>query len=113
VNPPIKIEEIFKKYPDSIMTLEAKSPGYNYNFDVAEKDVMYGLEQDDFRYRNVKIKLHNKMPKDMVLVDIDFVDKMGNKMIDAFLAFITAKYYDWLLSNYRTTIPFNSARHDS
>ncbi len=79
ISPPSEVTKIFDKYPQSIMTIEAKSPGYSYDYDVAEKDKWYGLEQDIFRFENVKIKLHDKMPPGMVLVDIDFIDSMWNK----------------------------------
>lgn len=81
VEAPTEIKEIFKKYQYSVMNLEAQSPGYDYNFDIAEKDKWYGLEQDDFRFENVKMTLHRTMPEGMILVDIEFIDRMWSKAI--------------------------------
>ncbi|MCP3929595.1 MAG: hypothetical protein GY705_10885 [Bacteroidetes bacterium] len=75
--PSVEIVDIFQKYPNSVMTIEAKSPGYDYDFDIAEKDNLYGEGQDIFRFEKVEIKLRDKMPEGMMLVDIDFLDRIG------------------------------------
>lgn len=77
--PPREVVEIFKKYPHSIMTIEAKSPGYEYDYDIAEKDKLYGKEGDFFKFEKVKIKLSPKMLRGTVLVDIEFADNMYSR----------------------------------
>ncbi len=78
-SPPGEIVKIFEKYPNSVMRIEAESPGYDYDYDIGGKDKLYGLGGDIFRFENVEIRLHEKMPEGMVLVDIDFVDSMWTR----------------------------------
>ena len=77
-NAPSNIKNIFQKYPDGIMRLEAKSPGYNYDFDIGEKDRSYGDQTGFMAFEKVEIRLLENMPDGSVLTNISFTDKMGN-----------------------------------
>ncbi len=74
---PQQVRQIFDQYPNSIMTIEAESPGYDYDYDIAEKDQLYGMENEAFTFETVRISLHDKMPEGKVLVDIEFQDRQS------------------------------------
>ncbi len=79
--PPTKILEVFDKYPGQVMTLSAATPGYSYKYDIAEKDSLYGLEDDVLHFKTVQLTLHKTMPKSTVMVDIKFIDDAQNAVI--------------------------------
>lgn len=87
---PSKITKIFQQYPDGIMNLEADSPGYNYNYDIGEKDKTYGM----MSFEKVHIELLDHMPKGTVLTNITFTDQHGNtaKVESVDLMKLTPKY---------------------
>ncbi|MDN5205223.1 hypothetical protein QQ008_27820 [Fulvivirgaceae bacterium BMA10] len=72
--------EAFAKYPNGIMKLKASTPGYDYAYDVAEKDVYYGKDSTKFHFKQVEIRLHETMPAGQVIVDFTFLDDQGNKV---------------------------------
>ena len=76
--PPAPIVAVFEKYPGRVMQLDALSPGNNYKYDYGEKDDFYGTDDRQMRFRKVEVRLHEQMPKEKVIVDIAFIDGMGN-----------------------------------
>ena len=77
---PESIAAIFKKYPDQTMVLDASCPGYNYKYDIGEKDLFYG-DTSQFRFNTVQLKLWDKMPKGKVITDITFLDEYNNQVM--------------------------------
>lgn len=78
--PPANIKEIFNKYENGIMLLEAKNPGSNYSFDIGEKDPFYN-DSLNFRFRRLEIKLLPFSPDNKVLVNISFIDPNNNRVV--------------------------------
>jgi len=79
-NGPEEIVAIFSSYPDQIMTLKALSPAYNYAYDIGEKDSLYGKDSLALRFKQVEIRLAEKMPADKVLSNLSFIDGENNKI---------------------------------
>lgn len=77
---PEKITAIFNQYPNQIMVLEATTPGFNYKYDIGEKDPSYGQNDSIFRFHKVSLKLHDKMPQGKIFVDFIFEDSKQNKI---------------------------------
>lgn len=75
---PSNILAIFQTYPNAIMSLDARSPGYDYKFDIGEKDMTYGTSLGGMSFEKVEIKLLETMPKGTILTNISFIDKIGN-----------------------------------
>ncbi|MFT5778428.1 MAG: hypothetical protein ACI837_001384, partial [Crocinitomicaceae bacterium] len=78
--PPASITSIFSQYEDQTLELEANSPGFNYKYDIGEKDAFYG-DSTSFSFKTVRIKLHNKTPAGKLISDISFLDGNANKVI--------------------------------
>lgn len=74
---PESIVSIFNSYPNGIMSITAKTPGYSYKYDVGEKDDYYDSTAA-FKFDNVELELNDKMPPGMVTADIVFKDQVGN-----------------------------------
>ena len=79
---PKEVRAIFQKYPNSIMLLEANAPGFNYGYDIGEKDQFYG-DSSFFQFRKVSLNLHKEMHEGKVIADINFIDNKGNKVLIA------------------------------
>ncbi len=79
--PPPAIAEIFAAYPNKIMEITAATPGYSYPYDIAEKDSLYGHEDQRFHFKTVQITLHETMPSSAVIVDLKFIDDADNAVI--------------------------------
>lgn len=62
------------------MVIKAKAPGDTYAYDIGEKDSDYSNE-NSFSFKTIQIKLNDRMPKSMVLVDMTFIDNSNNKVI--------------------------------
>lgn len=77
---PENIIRLFNQYPDQIMVLEASTPGFDYKYDIGEKDTSYGKNDSIFRFDKVSLKLHDKMPKGKIFVDFTFEDGTQNKI---------------------------------
>ena len=77
---PEEIQSIFSKYPDGTMILDANAPGFDYRYDIGEKDSVYG-DTSFFQFRKISIDLHKEMPKGKVITDINFIDNKGNKVL--------------------------------
>lgn len=75
---PTHISTIFQAYPDNTICLKANSPGRSYKFDIGEKDAVYDGHLGAFNFDEVKIQLLDHMPKGSILVNISFIDKLGN-----------------------------------
>ncbi len=78
---PEEVISVFNKYPNQLMILDANAPGYDYKFDIGEKDAFYGNSDSIFRFNKVYIKLKDKMPKGKVIVDFSFIDGVNNKIL--------------------------------
>ena len=79
-NAPIEVVAIFNNYPDNIMTLNALSPAYGYDYDIGEKDSLYGKYNLALRFRSVEIRLAEKMPAGKILVNLSFIDGENNRI---------------------------------
>jgi hypothetical protein len=77
---PEKIQNVFKKHKDNIITISAISPGSNYKYDIGEKDSFYS-DSSSFNFTKVKFALHNKMPKGKIITDISFFDENNNMVL--------------------------------
>lgn len=77
---PEAVISIFERYPNKIMVLKAINPGYEYLYDVGEKDSVYGKSTNSFRFKEIAITLLDEMPKDKVLVDFEFFDGNNNSV---------------------------------
>jgi len=75
---PKEILSVFEKYSGHNMILKAINPGYDYTYDVGEKDSLYGTKENSFRFTTVSITLLDKMPKDKVLANFKFIDDNNN-----------------------------------
>lgn len=75
---PEAVLSIFKKYPDHKMILKAINPGYEYVYDIGEKDSLYGKMENTFRFTTIAITLLDKMPRNKVLVNFNFIDDNKN-----------------------------------
>lgn len=80
-NPPENITAIFNQYPNQVMVLNATTPGFNYKYDIGEKDAFYGRNDSIFRFDKVELRLHEKMPKNKVITDFTFIDAKNNKVV--------------------------------
>ncbi|MCH2223301.1 MAG: hypothetical protein MK066_00935 [Crocinitomicaceae bacterium] len=76
---PESILSFFDKYENNVVTLDASSPGFNYKYDIGEKDSLYG-HSSNLRFENIEIRLHDKMPVGKILTDITFYDPNNNKV---------------------------------
>ena len=76
--PPPSIQAIFDGYPGGVFTTDALSPGYDYIYDVAEKDPAYGRTNGQLLFQKVEMRLLPRMPEGTVLVDFTFRDPAGN-----------------------------------
>lgn len=74
---PQSIQALFADYPGHVMRIEAECPGYDYQFDIGEKDRTYGDPDGNLRFHQVDIRLLNSMPKGTVLVDFEIGDGKG------------------------------------
>lgn len=72
---------IFNKYPEGVMRLRAETPGYNYKYDIAEKDALYGADSTIYHFKTVEITLHQTMPKATVMADFRFLDDQQQSII--------------------------------
>ncbi|PWJ43783.1 hypothetical protein [Sediminitomix flava] len=79
--PPTSVFEVFKKHPNSILKLEALSPGYDYKYDIGEKAPEYSKDKQELRFTSVELKLAEKMPRGKVLVDLIFSDQKNNQVL--------------------------------
>jgi len=79
--PPPEIFELFSSLPDGIMRLSASSPGYDYNYDIGEKDHNYSETDKALRFETVELTLHDRMPAGTVVVDFRFKDGDGNTVL--------------------------------
>lgn len=77
---PKEIISIFDRYNNQRMVLDAKTPGFDYDYDIGEKDFSYGKKDSVFRFHKVYLKLKDRMPKGKVIVDFTFVDPTNNKI---------------------------------
>ena len=77
---PKEVISVFKKYPNQLMVLDATTPGFNYKFDIGEKDDSYGNKDSIFRFHKVYIQLKDRMPKGKIIADFTFVDVTYNKI---------------------------------
>jgi hypothetical protein len=75
---PEEVVEIFKGYSNETIILSAKSPAYNYKYDIGEKDSLYGIDTLNLRFTSVEIKLCNNSPKGKILADFQFIDGLMN-----------------------------------
>ncbi len=75
---PIKVQMVFDNYDNQLMVLNATSPGYDYKYDIGEKDEEYSSDSLHMRFKKVEIRLHEKMPPEKVIADIKFVDGLGS-----------------------------------
>lgn len=75
---PANIQAIFQNYPNGVMSLEASSPGYEYDYDIGEKDVTYGKSKGGMAFEKVEIRLQESMPIGSILTDVSFIDQYGN-----------------------------------
>lgn len=74
---PKKIANVFNKHKNGRIEIKAQTPGYAYKYDIGEKDSYYD-KSDAFQFDDITITLKDKMPKDMILVDLEFKDILGN-----------------------------------
>lgn len=79
--PPDNISQIFDKYPNKVMQLTAATPGYDYQYDIAEKDSLYGSDSSVFYFKTIQITLHESMPKSTVMVNFKFIDEAQNAVL--------------------------------
>ncbi len=77
---PTEIISVFAQYPNHLMILDATTPGFDYKFDIGEKDSSYGKNDSIFRFHKVYIKLKDRMPKGKVIADFTFVDASNNRI---------------------------------
>jgi len=77
---PEEVLSIFEKYPDHKMILKAINPGYEYAYDIGEKDSLYGKNERAFRFKKIEIILQDKTPKGKVLADFKFLDDKSNSV---------------------------------
>jgi len=74
---PDLITQVFNKYPDGVIQLDASSPGSDYKYDIGEKDAWYSKE-DVYRFTNIELRLQDKMAQGQVIADFKFMDEAGN-----------------------------------
>jgi len=79
-SPPEKVVEVFQEYPNNTMLLSADAPGCSYKYDIGEKDSAYNASDGALMFSKVKLKLHDKTPKDKVLADFTFIDAKNNQI---------------------------------
>jgi len=72
---------IFSKDKGNKISISAKNPGFNYQYDIGEKDKNYGQDSLLYRFRTIDLFLHEEMPKGKIIVDFQFKDGLGNKVI--------------------------------
>ena len=75
VPPARNIEQVFEQQPGKVLRPEILAPGHSYIYDVGEKDVDYGNSDGLFRFTKAEIKLHDRMPREKVIVDFVFSDE--------------------------------------
>lgn len=80
-NAPEAIAAIFNQHPNRTISFVAESPGYDYNYDIGEKDASYSSDDGSFRFTKVEIHLLDKMPQGKVLTNLRFSDKHNNAII--------------------------------
>lgn len=80
VSAPPNVVSIFNNYPDDIMTLDAISPGYDYKYDIGEKDEFYDKDSSCMQFTKVELKLEDLMPASTVCADVSFIDKVGTRV---------------------------------
>lgn len=78
---PQSIQDIFQKYPQGILRMEALVPGYNYDYDVGEKAQNYGKEDGSLRFGKVEMSLCPLMPTGKILCNIKFLDGRGSSIL--------------------------------
>ncbi|MFT4680066.1 MAG: hypothetical protein ACI9RU_000548 [Litorivivens sp.] len=76
---PSEITALFAQQSDGILHLDAQSPGYEYGFDIGEKDSFYG-KTDQLRFTDIQLHLHDKMASGQVVVDFEFKDQAGTSV---------------------------------
>ncbi len=81
VSPPAVIATLFDKAEGNTIKLNALSPGFDYSLDVGEKDAIYGMHDQEMRFRTVELRLLNEMPRGKVLADITFIDGTNNRVV--------------------------------
>lgn len=74
---PEPVAAFFADLPDQTLILQAHSPGYDYDYDIGEKDSLYGLNDGSLRFSGVEITLLDEMPAGQVLTDLRFLDSAG------------------------------------
>jgi len=77
---PEDVTSVFEKYPNHKMVLSAVNPGYEYSYDIGEKDSLYGKNTTTFRFTKIAITLLEKMPKGKVLANFKFIDANNNSV---------------------------------
>jgi len=77
---PEVVTSVFEKYLNHKMVLSAVNPGYEYSFDIGEKDSLYGKNTTTFRFTKIAITLLKKMPKGKVLANFEFLDASNNSV---------------------------------
>ena len=77
---PAAITAVFAAQPDGALRINASDPGTTYRFDPSEKDAHFAGDDAALRFRDVTIRLRDRMPRDTVLADIEFVDGQGTEI---------------------------------
>ena len=73
-----EISSLFHRENDTIV-VTAECPGYNYQYDIGEKGHQYNTKGSQYLFDRVEITLCDSMPKEIVLVNIEFSDSANNK----------------------------------
>lgn len=71
---PQSVVAVFANHPGHIIHIDAECPGYDYTLDIGEKDRAYGNPDGSLRFKDIEIRLLNRMPHGTVLVDFTFRD---------------------------------------
>ncbi|MEM7036958.1 MAG: hypothetical protein AAF570_08270, partial [Bacteroidota bacterium] len=74
---PRTVRAIFEQYPGHVIAEAALAPGYDYQFDIGEKDAAYGKTSGEFIFTQTEMRLHDLMPPGKVIVDFTFRDEIG------------------------------------